>query len=125
MLKARADALHQQAHRLAGDFDKALYAQDIMRESDFREPRDKRRWVRRGRDLDDETVEIVVIVILQPIVMRRAIGEIVFGGGGEAKQYARIDGALSRAQNLRGAERWRAASPARPPPPLRSADRSC
>src|ERR1019366_10272381 len=84
MLEPRADALHQQAHRLAGDFDKALYAQDIMRERAFREPRDKRRGVRRGRDLDDETVEIVVIVIFQPIVMRRAIGEIVLGGGGEA-----------------------------------------
>ena len=43
MLEARADALHQQAHRLAGDFDEAFYAQDIVRESDFREPRDKRR----------------------------------------------------------------------------------
>ena len=31
VLDARADALHQQPHRLAGDVDEALHAQDVVR----------------------------------------------------------------------------------------------
>ena len=36
VLDARADALHQQAHRLAGDVDEALHAQDVVRRGGLR-----------------------------------------------------------------------------------------
>ena len=66
------DALHQQPHRLAGDVDEALDAQDVVR----------RRRRRRGgrpapaaaskrRQVDDEAVEVVVVVLVLGVVMRR------------------------------------------------------
>ena len=53
--EARADALHQQAHRLARDVDKALHAQDVMRARDFaRAARRSASGSATAGDLDDE-----------------------------------------------------------------------
>jgi hypothetical protein len=81
MLDARADRLHQQAQRLAGDFDESLDAQHIMIARDAFDPRGQRCRISDSGKRHDETVEVVVIVIGLGVMMRRPIGEIVFCGG--------------------------------------------
>ena len=78
MLEACADALHQQAHRLAGDVDEALHAQDVVRRRRLGEAVDHGLRRVEGRQLDDEGVEVVVVVLALDLVMRRPAVEIGF-----------------------------------------------
>ena len=62
--KSLADALDQQAHRLARDFDIAFHAQDVMRARRLAEPREQRVGVGDGGQVEHEGIEIVVIVLV-------------------------------------------------------------
>ena len=99
MLEAGAHALNEKPHGLARDLDKALHAQHLMRRRDVRQTRDQTLGIAGWRKIDDETFEVVVVVIFLGVVTRRTIGEIALNCRAEAERDARIDGALSRAQN--------------------------
>ena len=86
MAEATADALHQKAHRLAGDFNEALDAQDVVRLGDGFQSGNQTVRVAGRADLDGEAREIVVIMFAETIVMARPAGEIVLGGGGQPEQ---------------------------------------
>ena len=102
VLDARADALHQQPHRLARDLDEALHAQDVVRR------RRRRRGARSApaaspsrRQVDDEAVEVVVVVLALGVVVRRP------------RWRGRLSAAAPRPSSTAG--RHCAASPPRPP----------
>ncbi len=89
VIEPRSDALDEQTHRAALDLDEALHAQDVVIGGDRFQPLDKAGRIFRRGDIDDERVEIVVIVPLLRIMMRRALGKIVLGRGGKAEQDVR------------------------------------
>ena len=89
-----AHALHQQAHGLSFDCGKALHAKNIeMRRGEFG-PLHENRRAGETRKIDDETFEIVVIVLFLIVVMGRPRREIVFGGGIQAEKNLRGDRAM-------------------------------
>ena len=94
--EAPSDPLHQHPHRLAGDFDEALDPQDVVRARRRDQAIDQRVGIADGRNRDDESVEIVVIVLAFGVVMRRARGEIVLGRRADAEQDIGVDRALAR-----------------------------
>src|SRR5262249_48514504 len=63
VLEAAADTLHQQAHRLAGDIDEALHAKDIVRLGRLGQTVDHSLRRLECRQVDDESVEVVVVVL--------------------------------------------------------------
>ncbi len=79
MADARADRLHQKPHRLAGDRDKTLHPQHVMRLRNAGDARRDRRGIVDLRQRHDEAVEIVVVVIELVVVMRPAVLDIVLG----------------------------------------------
>ena len=105
--EAFADALNQQAHRLARHLDKALHAQDVMVARHASQFSGKDGGVRDRLEGDDERVEIVVIVTFFSIVARWAREEIILGGRGEAEQHVGVELALMRRHDLDGARNLR------------------
>src|SRR5262249_25500277 len=91
MLDAAADALHHLTQLLAGDGEEALEAEDVVRGDGGGEAPHELRRVGDRAALDDETLEIVVVVLAQGIEMRGPVGEIVLGGGAEAEEDFRRD----------------------------------
>ena len=67
---------------------------------DLGEPRDEGGGIGNGGQIDDESVEIVVIVPLLGIVMRGPLRKIVLGGGLEPEQHIGIDPPLMRLDDL-------------------------
>ena len=99
MLEAGADALNEQAHGLARDLHEAFHAQHLMRRRDLRQMRDQTFRIDGRREIDDEALEVVVIVIVLGVVTRGAIDEIGLDRRADAERDARIDDALTRAKN--------------------------
>ena len=87
VLDAGAHALHQQPHRLARRSSTKPFMRSTSCASAAFTMRSTKR-LRRGEDrqVDDEGVEIVVIVLVLEVVVRRAVGEIGFGLGAQAQQ---------------------------------------
>src|SRR5271166_1389377 len=100
MREPRADALHQQAHRLARDFGETLYPQHIVFARQCGKFFRQSGGVRDGFQRDDEGVEIVVVMALLGIVMGRTRQQIVLGSGGETEQHIHIQPALARRHNF-------------------------
>ncbi len=69
VLEARAHALNQKAHRLALDLGEALDAQDVVGIRGAADALDQPFGGVEGRDVDNEGVEVVVIVLALGIVM--------------------------------------------------------
>ena len=86
--------------RLADDFDEALDAQDVVRVCGVAQAVDQPIRVASRGNRDDEGVEIVVIVPVLGVVMRRPRGEIVLGRRPDAEQHVRVDDALAGRRDL-------------------------
>lgn len=61
VVDAAADSLHLQAHRLCGNLDEALDAQDIFRSRRLGDTDRQRFRIGHSRQIDDEAVEIIVL----------------------------------------------------------------
>ena len=101
--EARADALDEQPHRLAVDGDEALDAQDVVGLGGGLQAIHERLGLGDDRQLDDEALEVVMVVLLLAVVVRGAGREVVLGAGAEAEQDVGIDAALAGAHHLHGA----------------------
>ena len=55
-----------------------------------------------GAEIEMEAVEIVVVVLFQPVVAGGPRVEVAFRFGAEAQHDARVDGAMSRRDHLGG-----------------------
>ncbi len=88
LVEALADALHQQAHGLAGDGDEALDAQDGVALHQLAEGREQGALVH-FREVDVEGVELVVVVVLVffVIVVGGAAVDVQLGFGVQAQQH--------------------------------------
>ena len=75
--EALPDALNEQPHRLSGDLDEALHPQHSELFRDGGEAREQAGRIGCRGNIDDETLEVVVIVAVFGIVVRRALREIV------------------------------------------------
>ena len=87
MLDARTDALHEQAHGLAGDLNEAFHPQDIVRTGGFGDAFDELLRRRERRHVYNEGVEILVVVLALKVVMRRPALEIGFRRRTEPEQH--------------------------------------
>ena len=95
--------MQQQPHRLSVDGCKSLDTQNIVGACHILRPRGEVAGRREYREVDDERLEVVVIVLGYVIVMRRPAREIVFSGGRKAEQYARRNTALLDCDDFDGA----------------------
>ena len=86
MLHPVADRLHDLAPVAAGQVDKALDPQYVMRGDRGAQPAEKAGAVADRAQGHDKAVEIVMVVGLSGIVQRRARGEVVLGRGGETER---------------------------------------
>ena len=101
MLDARPDALHEQAHRLADDFDETLDAQHVMGARRFGESRNERRRIIDGRKRHNEAVEVVMVMFRVDVMMRRTVRQIILRRCGKAEQHQRINPPSRGAHDLR------------------------
>ena len=86
MLKARAHALNEQPHRLAFDVREPFHAQDIVCACGAGNAVNDVGGALDSGNVDDETLEIVVVVLALLIVMGRAGSKIRFCRRAETKQ---------------------------------------
>ena len=98
--KPLTDALDQQAHRLARDFDIAFYAQNVVRARRLAEPSEQRVGLGDGGQIEHERIEIVVVVLARSVVMRGPSVEIVLGRGLQPEQHVGLDAPLARRDDL-------------------------
>ena len=100
MVDARTDRLDEQPHRLALDIDESLHPQHVLGLGGFGHLAGEIGGLGDRRQLDDETVEIVVLVIEGAVVMGLAVLDVVLDGKAEAEQHRRIDLALAGRHDL-------------------------
>ena len=86
---ARADRLHQEPHRLAGDRREALHAQHVVGLGDAGDARGDGGGIADLRQRHDEAVEIVVVVVELVVVMGPAVLDIVLGADAKPEQRRR------------------------------------
>ena len=91
MLQALADALDQQAHRLALDVGEALHAQNVVRRRGGADALQHLGGRVDRRNVDDEALEVVVVVPFLVVVMGGPRGEVAFSGRLEAEQDVGVD----------------------------------
>jgi hypothetical protein len=100
MRDARTDRLHEETHRFTRHGGEALHAQHFGYGGHLRDTRGECRGVANFRQRDEETVELVMIVIFLVVVAGTPVLDIVFGADAEAEQRRRIDLARSRGDDL-------------------------
>ena len=106
MLHARADRLHDEAHRLAGDRRKALDAQDVVARDEGHQPLDEGCRCRELAQAQREARELVVVVVGLVVVVRGAALDVALARKAEAEEHFGVHRAMARAQELdRRAER--------------------
>ena len=99
MLHAIADALQDQAHRLAGDRGEALDPQDRMARDHPLQPVDERVRVVERRQADVEARELVVLVVAAVVVVRGPRIEIALCRRSEADQHLGRQRGMARAHH--------------------------
>ena len=126
LAKTLSDALDQQTHRLARDFEKAFHPQHVMLLGDGAQSGDELLWIADGPDIENEAFEFVVIVFGLVIVMRFACFDFIFRRRFQPEQQFGIDLAFARDDNFDRAGQNRRDLLARLRPSHRpSVDRSC
>ena len=106
--EAGADALDEQPHRFAGDLHEAFHTQHRMGFRRRGQPAEQAGRIGRGRQFDDETFEVVMVVTVLGVVMGWAVRQIVLGRGAQAQQDRGIDASFmcfddpDRARHRRG-----------------------
>ena len=68
MIDPRTDRLNDEARRVAVERDEAFQAQDVVAADGCRDRRDQGAAVRYGAERDDEALEIVVVVVVEPSI---------------------------------------------------------
>jgi hypothetical protein len=107
-LYAGTDSLHKQPHRLAVNVCETFYPQHVRQLTGSRHAGDKTVGISCCRQLNNETVEVIMFVIKVVIMMGAAIIDVGLGGGPEAKQDLRINAAGGGWHNFDGAGQMRA-----------------
>ena len=91
MVDARTDGLDQEPHRLAADFDETLYAQHVLLLGGGGDAPGEIVGIADRRDVDDEGIEVVMLVVEFIVVMRLAVLDVVLDGEAEAEQQRCVD----------------------------------
>ena len=90
----RADRLHQRAHWLAGDGNIALDPQDIEVPRHLRNSVRQRGQIGHGGQLHDDRVEIVMLVVVMPVMVRGARGQVILGRRFQTQDHGGINRAI-------------------------------
>src|SRR5690606_18995736 len=86
--------LDLQAHRFVRDVHEALYAQDVLRFGSRGDLSGQFLGIGDGGKVDDETVEIVVVMVEFVVVMGLPIFDVILDGKPETDQNRRFDRAI-------------------------------
>ncbi|QTK80220.1 hypothetical protein AT6N2_C2642 [Agrobacterium tumefaciens] len=100
VVHAATDGLHLQPHRLGGYLDEALDTQDILSRCRFGNANRQGFRIGHGRQIDDEAVEVIMLVVKFAVMVGAAVFNIVFDGKAKADQHGRVDGAIGGHDDL-------------------------